>query len=198
MTARRTARAIRRTGVGLVELLIALAISASILSAVAFAMDSSFKAYAINQQQAQLAQRTRVVLNRLLTTVRQAREHQPMTPTLVTQFSTGRRVTDTGIELFTQQGQQIAYRLDPDQEKLIMDVGGNERVLLDGVTRFDVTFEPMRSAVSVKTGGSYDLLMRATFVITAKSTTGTTGVGEGQGAATFTLSSSVMPRRNVW
>ena len=188
----------RSRGVGLVELLIALTISASILGAVAVAMDASFKAYAINQQQAQLGQRARVVMHRLLTTVRQAREHQPVTASLVAQFSIGRNVTDTGLSLFTTEGTEISYFLDTDTNKLMMTVGGNDRVLLYGVTRFDVTFEPMRSASSIKTGGNYDLLKRATFVVTVASTDATTSIGEEQGAANFTLSSSVMPRRNVW
>jgi hypothetical protein len=58
--------------------------------------------------------------------------------------------------------------------------------------------EPMRSATSIKTGGGYDLLKRATVNITVRTTEENSLASETTGTQTLTLSASVMPRRNVW
>jgi hypothetical protein len=51
----------------------------------------------------------------------------------------------------------------------------------------------------VKTGSqTYDLLMRATVLISVHTNSETSKTSETTGAQTITMSSSVMPRRNVW
>jgi hypothetical protein len=47
-------------------------------------------------------------------------------------------------------------------------------------------------------GGVYDRLMRATILITVRTTGNSADVNEKVGAQSLTLSTSVMPRRNVW
>jgi hypothetical protein len=71
-------------------------------------------------------------------------------------------------------------------------------VLAYGVEDFNVRMEPMRSATSIKTGGGYDLLKRATVNITVRTMDTNTQASETTGTQTLTLSASVMPRRNVW
>ena len=70
--------------------------------------------------------------------------------------------------------------------------------MCDGVESFTVRMEPMRSAASIRTGGPWDLMKRATFLLTVKTTSDTAVKGEGIGHQTVTLSASVMPRRNTW
>jgi hypothetical protein len=61
-----------------------------------------------------------------------------------------------------------------------------------------VKFEPMKSEQSHRAGGSYDLLMRATVLLTVRSTGQSGDPNASTGTQSITLSSSVMPRRNVW
>src|SRR5262245_35586852 len=111
----------RRRGVGLVELLVALSISAALLTSVAVALDASFKAYSINQQQAQLMQRARLAMNRIVAQIRSTESHAPYTEALYDSFSTGHVVTDVGIQMmlddtntdgiaFYQAGTQLMRR----------------------------------------------------------------------------------------
>lgn len=71
-------RAPRRRGLSLVEMLVALAISAMLLTATAVAIDTSFTAYAIAAESASTQTSTRMVVNRLLTLVRTSTAHDPM------------------------------------------------------------------------------------------------------------------------
>lgn len=72
----------RRSGLSLFELLIALAIIASLLTATGVALDVSFRAYAIATQSASTQASSRLLTNRLLTNIRNAISHEPldMTP----------------------------------------------------------------------------------------------------------------------
>ena len=67
-----------RRGVSLVELLIALAISAMLLTATAAAINASFRAYADASEQASAQASTRMVVNRLLTMIRTSTAHGPL------------------------------------------------------------------------------------------------------------------------
>lgn len=182
-------------GVGLVELLVALAIAASLLTAVAVAVEASNKAYRINQEHSALMQRARLTINRIAASVRTAREHQPRNSSARADFVAGRICSDTAIELFDPHDREIAFRKDGDT--LYMEVDGVSRKLAAGVETFEVTFESMRSARALRTGAGRDLLRRATILLTLKSTAQTAFAGEGSGQ-TITLSVSVMPRRNAW
>ena len=64
--------AARRRGLGIVELLLALAISALLLTSVAMAFRSSIQTAEENQKVATVTQMARVILNRLITESRQA------------------------------------------------------------------------------------------------------------------------------
>jgi hypothetical protein len=75
---------------------------------------------------------------------------------------------------------------------------GTSRVLLEGVQAFQVKMEPMKSAAAIKSGGAFDLLKRATILITIKTSGQSADVDESALSQSVTLSSSVMPRRNSW
>ncbi|CAN5643123.1 hypothetical protein BH09PLA1_BH09PLA1_25070 [soil metagenome] len=189
----------RHRGVGLVELLVALAISAALLTAVAVATDTSFKAYAINEEQSNLLQRGRLGLNRLLTYTRTCKEHQPINATQINSFAAGTTVIDTGISMFNDAGQQIDVDYDATNHRVLMSVdGGTARVLARGVIAFQVKMEPMKSPAATRSGGNFDLLRRATILLTLQTSGNLADMNEVEDGQIVTLSSSVMPRRNAW
>ncbi|HEY7115578.1 MAG TPA: prepilin-type N-terminal cleavage/methylation domain-containing protein [Tepidisphaeraceae bacterium] len=184
----------RRHGLGLVELLVALSISAAVLTATAVATDAAFRAYHINREQSDLMQRARLSVYRITTMLRQTKLHAPHTPTLAAQFATGKTVTDTAIDMYDMSNNQVSYRFDVTKKQLLAVVNGTSHVMCSGVETFSVNLEPMRSADSIKTGGAWDLLRRATILLTVRTTASDADVG----AQSVTLSASVMPRRNTW
>jgi hypothetical protein len=188
----------RRRGVGLAELLIALSISAALLTATAVAIDASFKAYAINQEQSDLTQRTRLAMYRMTTMIRQTKEHAPTTAGKATLFASGATVTDTGIDMFDLEGNSVSYFYDAPNKRLMASINGVERPMCEGVQSFTVRLEPMRSTTSIRTGGPWDLMKRATLEMTVRTTSSTATRGEGVDRQSVTLSASVMPRRNAW
>jgi prepilin-type N-terminal cleavage/methylation domain-containing protein len=187
-----------RHGVSLVELLIALSISAALLTATGVAVDSAFKSYSINQERSSMQQRARLAVYRIQTYVRTCKEHAPITSTKVAQFATGTIVTDTGIAMFTNAGNELTFEIDPVKKQLLMLDGVTKHVLLEGVDLFTVKMEPLKSAAALKTGGNYDLLKRASIVLTLHPTDDGADTNTDGQSQTITLSASVMPRRNSW
>ena len=55
----------------------------------------------------------------------------------------------------------------------------------------------MRSETSTKTGGTWDLLKRATILLTVETSTKTSFGPEDIGSMKLSLSASVMPRRQI-
>jgi len=189
---------LRRRGLGLVELMVALAIAAALLTATGVALSAATDAYQINQQQAILLQSTRTTMNRMLTTIRRCQLHAPDTTTARNQFATGTTVNDTGIDMYDNNNTLTIYRFDAANQCVNLVIGGKAHPMIEGVTAFQVTMQPMRSAQSVRTGGPWDLLQRASIVLTVKTNAKTSAATEGQGLQTLTMSASVMPRRNTW
>ena len=189
----------RRRGLGIAELLISLAISATVLAAVAYAVDMTFRAYSINQEQSDLMQRARLSMYRLTTSIRTTSAHQPVTTSALTDFKLGLTTTDTAITMLDPDDRPLSFKFDPAQSRLVaVDSVGTEYVLLRGVEKFEVKFEPMLSQQSKRVGGVYDRLLRATILITVRTSGNSADVDETVGAQRVTLSTSVMPRRNVW
>ena len=189
----------RRAGVALFEMLMAIAISAGLLTATAFALDASIKAFHINQQQAILMQNTRLAMTRILTTVRRCKLHAPDATAQRAAFVTGKTVTDSGITMYDQNDQVATYRYDaPTKTVNLIAADGKSYPLIHGVEEFVVTLEPMRSPTAIRTGAGWDLLKRVTVQLTVKTTDQTSMANEGVGRVKLTLSGSVMPRRNTW
>jgi len=188
----------RHRGLGLAELLVALAISAAVLTAVAVATDASFTAYKVNQENAALMQRARLAMYRILSEIRTSDTHSPITASLSTTFQTGVAVTDTGIKMYDDNDVLRTYSFDSANSRLLVNINGSSHVLAEGVQAFRVKFEPMKSAASVRSGGVYDLLKRATITLTVRTNAATSASSETTGDQTVTISSSVMPRRNLF
>jgi prepilin-type N-terminal cleavage/methylation domain-containing protein len=189
----------RGRGVSLVEMMISLAISAAILVSVACAVDVSFRAYSVNQEQSTLMQRARLAMHRITTQIRMTALHQPVAATPLADFKAGKVTTDKSIILYDAANNQIAYKYNAGSKELYcVDIDGNEFVALRGVEAFSIKFEPMRSQASQRSGGVYDLLMRATITMTVKTVDSNADVDEKLAAQTITLTESVVPRCNVW
>jgi hypothetical protein len=188
-----------RKGLAVIELLLALAISGMILVAVAYCVDASFRAYSINQEQSDLLQRSRLAMHRILTEIRTTSTHAPTDVIAEAGFNGGLVVSDRGIKMLDSRDRQISFEFDPANGVLnAKDKLGNEYVLLRGVEKFEIKFEPMRSHNSVRTGGTYDQLLRATVLLTVRTTGNSIDVDETVGAQRVTLTSSAVPRQNVW
>jgi prepilin-type N-terminal cleavage/methylation domain-containing protein len=191
-------RSRRRRGMGLVELMISLALAATLLTAVGAALDASFKSYRVNEEQSSLIQRTRLTLNRITTAVRTSKLHQPHTASLAANFAGGFTVVDTGLDMFNSNGVAMNFYYDAPNQRVLATYNGTPHVLAEGVTAFQMTLEPMRSAESLRTAGGCDLLRRATVLMSIKTVSHTAQGSETTGKQVLTLSASVMPRRNAW
>jgi len=187
----------RRRGVGLAELLICIGITAALLTAAAVAIDASLKAYSVNQVQAETMHRARLALHRLSTYIRTSTEHSAITETLVEDFTEGQTVTDTGIALFNADGEELTFRYDASAGQLIVRENDTDHVLLRGVTVFTIGMTPVRSATSIKTGGGFDLLTRATITLTVQFQGDFADTQGSETSRTVTLSTSVTPRRAI-
>ena len=189
----------RARGVGLVELLLSLAISASILVAVAYAVDVSFRTYSVNQEQTGLMQRARITMHRITTQIRTTAAHNPVSAAALADFKAGKICTDSGILLIDDDGNQTSYKYDPAAKTVTcIDINGNEFVALKGVEAFQIKFEPMKSEQSQRTGGVFDLLMRATVMLTVSSQGQNPDIDDKFASQLVTLNASVVPRCNVW
>lgn len=192
-------KSLARKGLAVIELLLALAISGMVLVAVAYCVDASFRAYSINQEQSDLLQRSRLAMHRILTEIRTTGTHAPTDAIAEAGFNMGLVVSDRGIKMLDSRDRQISFEFDPANGVLnAKDKLGNEYVLLRGVERFEIKFEPMRSHNAVRTGGAYDQLLRATVLLTVRTTGNSVDVDETVGAQRVTLTSSAVPRQNVW
>jgi len=187
-----------RRGVALLELLISLSIGATLLLATAAAVNAAFIAYQTNQEQSSLLQRARIAMERITTVIRTTSAHNPDSLTAANLFKAGQVVTDTGIDLFDVNNVETVFRYDPADKQILAIVGGKTYVLLNGVEAFQVKMEPMRSAESLRTGGGYDLLQRATILITVRTNADTNAAIETTNRQTVSLSASAMPRPNTW
>ncbi|WP_428940068.1 PilW family protein [Fontivita pretiosa] len=197
----------RRRGMGLIELLVALAISAALLTSVAVAIDASFKAYAANQTNAQLMQRARLAMNRITTYIRATNQHLPDDNTAQDQFESGLVTQASAIRMMLDETNGVIFRQSGQQLQMVPFTisgsvlsEGTPHVLLEGVGSGDFTirFEPQRSTQSAKVGGRYDQLKRASISLTIRPTAKTTVTGESTSGEAITLSTSVMPRKNIW
>lgn len=188
---------VRNRGLSLAEMLIAVAITAGLLAAAAVAIDASIKAYSANQAQADTLHRARVALHRLTTLVRTSTAHSPVDAIATDAFVDGTTVTDNGIQLITDAGDVVGFQFDSDNQQLIASENDAAHVLLRNVTAFSVKMTPMRSATSIKTGGGFDLLARATLQLTIRTSTDVNGISSSDATRTVTLSTSVTPRRSL-
>ena len=122
-----------RRGFNLVELLIALAISAVMLTATLVALDVSFRAYQTTTEEASTHTISRLAMHRMITMIRSGTEFGPMPvdPRDTTVFS-------DFIEFVLPNGDVLIIEWREDTQTLVVEIGAEEHVLLGGVVaQFD-------------------------------------------------------------
>lgn len=132
----------RSRGLSLVELLIALAITAMLLTATMVALDASFKAYADSAEQASAQASTRMVTSRLLTLIRTSTAHGPLMPDAAATppvTLSGDTLTSNYIELLDPSGNfvRIEYRSNTQELWVITTPPGGTATsysIMGGVT----------------------------------------------------------------
>lgn len=162
----------------------------------------------VNEWYARLTLKGRNVMVRLIDQARTADSHGPKTTSGTAYdpnyLKNGQTMTDIGIQ-FADAGSAgpdspspatvYAYWWDSTKQQLLVQTSiGNvvqaSGVMLDGVTNFQVILWPGKSNPQNTT---YDVVLRATFLLTYKDTDPSVNVPQ-----TVTLTGSVVPRKNVW
>lgn len=129
MTNRKSIRRARR-GFSLVEMLIALGISAALLTATLFALQTSFFAYQVTADQASTHAVGRLVVHRMMAMIRAGQDFRPFPEDIRDQF-----VSSDYIEFYhPDTGQVITISWDRNSGQLLYSIdGGYGTVLLEGV-----------------------------------------------------------------
>ena len=152
MTRQATTRVANRrrrktAGLSLVEMLISLAVTAMLLTAVMVAINASFIAYASAAESASTQTSTRLVVHRLLTLIRTSTAHGPLLPDAAADppvTLNGFTLTSNYIDLVAPNGDVIRLTYEQDEDMLYVTVTpygastATTEPLLGGVT--DCTF----------------------------------------------------------
>lgn len=193
----RNRRRARAAGLSLVELLLALAISAMLLTATMVALDASFKAYADAAEQASSQAATRMVTARLITLIRTSTAHGPLEPDALASPPVtldADTITTHYLELLDAQGQlmRIEYRSATQELWLINTPPSGiavEQPVLGGVTA--CTFQCLRRL----NDEGILVLHRATMDMTVQPGEDATLSLENGKAAPIRVIASTIPRR---
>lgn len=178
----------------MVELLLSLAISAMVLTAVMVALDASFRAYASAAEQAATQSAVRMITNRLLMLIRTSTAHGPLVPETGAVLS-GDTITSDHIELIDPNGDLIRIEYRPATQELWMltTVGGvgtpEEQPLLGGVRA--AQFFTVRR----QDDDGVWVLDRATMDLTVQPDTDTTVAIESGHTPDIRIIASTMPRK---
>lgn len=179
----------RRRGFSLVEVIIALAITASLLTATLVALDASFQAYQSTTEQVSSQSIGRIVMHRALTLIRTGTDFgpYPIDPKVS-------RIRSDFIQFQTQEGEVVQITWDRVQQRLLYEVEGQAPVpLLDGVVGTTdgsgVAIEPF--TLEYKQGRK---LYRATIDLTIEPDDLVQLDLEGDGGGQIRLVGSAMPR----
>ncbi len=162
----------RQRGLSLVELMISLAISATLLVATMVALDVSFRAYAIAAEQASSQATTRMIINRLLTLVRTSTAHGPLLPddAAVPPITlAGNVISSNFLQLINPNGELITvtYNAADQQLDLTIDTGDGTPPqtfpILGGVTdaQFSLTRRLDDDGILVLDRGTMDFTVEA-------------------------------------
>lgn len=144
----------RRRGVSLVEMLIALAISAVLLTATMVAINASFKAYADAAEMASSQAATRMVVSRLLTYIRTGTAHGPLMPSASATppvTLSGNQISSNFLELIDPNGNLIRVEFRADAQELWLTTTppnatvGQSQPLMAGVTNAAFTLQRRRT-----------------------------------------------------
>ena len=188
-----------RRGFNLVEMLIALAITAVLLTATMVALDASFMAYQATTEEASTHTISRLIMNRMLTLIRTGREFGPFPVNPQDSL-----VQDDFIQFLTPNGEVLELRWVELEEALyvIRDPGGLNEVwhlLLEGVVRQDDPNNPgdyiRPFTLEYKLGRR---LYRATIDLTVVPDDNMSVTLDGDNQRVIRMVASAMPRTEVY
>ncbi|MEQ9096982.1 MAG: prepilin-type N-terminal cleavage/methylation domain-containing protein [Phycisphaerales bacterium] len=192
-------------GFSLIEMMVALAISAALLTASLAALDTSFKSYQQTSETASTHVVTRIVTHRVLTMIRTGREFAPYPIDVLDQ--TQNPMFTNSIEFVSAEDEATNFReitrifaeVDPDA------TDGSQRLMLtideftDGVLTTSETRPLLRGVLDATFTLEYDIgpqLRRATMDITVEaSDIGDAGLNANWDTPTLRLVASASPRR---
>jgi prepilin-type N-terminal cleavage/methylation domain-containing protein len=186
-----------RRGFNLLEMLIALAISAVVLTATMVALDASFKAYQATTEYASTHTVSRLAMHRMLGLIRTGDEFGPfpIDPTDTT-------VESDEIQFRTPTGGVMTLRWDSLTEELQVETGGNTYTLLEGVV---ARYDPPNSADEADRIKPFTLeyvlgrnLYRATIDLTVVPDDNLSTQMDGTNSDEIRLVASTMPRVNAF
>ena len=187
-----------RRGFNLVEMLIALVITAALLTATMVALDASFMAYQATTEEASTHTISRLIMNRMLTLIRTGREFGPFPVNPQDSL-----VQDDFIQFLTPNGEVLELRWVELEEALyvIRDPGGLDEwhLLLEGVVRQDDPNNPgdyiRPFTLEYKLGRQ---LYRATIDLTVVPDDNMSVTLDGDNQRVIRLVASAMPRTEVY
>lgn len=192
-------------GFSLIEMMVALAISAALLTASLAALDTSFKSYQQTSETASTHVVTRIVTHRVLTMIRTGREFAPYPIDVLDQ--TQNPMFTNSIEFVSAEDEATNFReitrifaeVDPDA------TDGSQRLMLtideftDGVLTTSETRPLLRGVLDATFTLEYDIgprLRRATMDITVEaSDIGDAGLNANWDTPSLRLVASASPRR---
>ncbi len=117
-----------RRGVSLIELLLALAITAMLLTATMVAIDVCFRSYATAAEMASAQAVTRIVTHRLLTLIRTSTAHGPLVPdgsTTPPVTLNGQTIESHYIELLDRDDNLVRVEYDANAQELWLTITPN-------------------------------------------------------------------------
>ncbi|MFM7262037.1 MAG: type II secretion system protein J [bacterium] len=180
-------------GFSIVEMLIALAISAALLVAVLSALVASFRAYQATTEQASTHVIGRVIMHRMMALVRNGVDFGPLPEDARDRFV----LTDEFV-FVDEDGREIALRLDRATSALLMKVDdAAEQLLLEGVRGpVDETGAALGAFTLEFEYGT--TLVRASFDLTVDADDNASVQLEGDEVVPIRLVGSTAPRRLTW
>ncbi len=187
----------RCQGLSLIELLLALAISALLLTATMLAIDASFVAYGSAAEQASTQSAARMVKHRMLQLIRTSTAHGPLLPDPGSNppaVLVGNTITSPYMEMIDSQQNlvRVEYRPDTDELWLIFTPPGGpatEQPILGGVTAATFTLNRRTDEQGLL------VLDRATIDMTFEPTDDNTLAIENGPAQSVRVIASTMPRK---
>lgn len=177
----------------LIEMLIALSITGTLLAAVLVSLNASFIAYQTTTEQASTHTIARLVIHRVQALVRNGREFGPMPSDVRERF-----LASDEIQFLDDQDRVIEIRLDRANGKLTFAVdGGTAYAFLGGVSGpVDADGDPVGAFLLEYENGR--TLRRATFDLTVLGDDDVNVELEGNHVQPLRLVGSTMPRRLAW
>jgi prepilin-type N-terminal cleavage/methylation domain-containing protein len=182
-----------RAAFTLIELLIGLAITAGLMTAMLMAMQASFRGYQASVEQASTHMTGRVISQRILTLVRTGDAFGPLPADPRDRFV----VSDT-FSVTSQDGAEITLRLDrPSATLFVSTGGGEERTLLAGV-RGPINAEGAELGAFTLEFEKGTTLLRASFDLVVEGDPEAQLAIEGDEVIPLRLVGTASPRREPW